>query len=131
MAAAELKLLEPTDSPLEDSARALVPVSAVEFSEAVRAVSTLARGEGLSVPVYRSPPRVAGLDRTIRRRGRASAVVSIRLGGRPLAAVRSDVIDAVVAANDLDPAPADRFRRAAWDALESALPRGRRPTHAA
>jgi hypothetical protein len=77
------------------------------------------------MPVFRSPPRHPGVDRTIRRRRSATAVVSVRLGDRPLAAVRADVIDGVVAANGLGGERADRFRRDAWTALEgrSAVPR--------
>jgi hypothetical protein len=47
-------------------------------------------------------------------------VVAIARAGRPLAAVQSDVIEAIVVANDLDGRRADRFRRAAWNELERA-----------
>lgn len=93
--------------------------SALQFSESVRAVVDLARSGGLAVPAFRSPPRIDEVDRTIRR-GRHGAVVAVRRLGRPLAAVRADVIEGVVAANGLSGARADRFRRAAWQRLDRA-----------
>jgi hypothetical protein len=94
------------------------------FAEAVRVVGAVSRRGQLLVPVFRSPPRRDGIDRTIRRRRSASAVVSVRLGDRPLAAVRADVIEGVVVANRLEGERADRFRRAAWAALggQAAVP---------
>lgn len=96
---------------------------ALQFAECVRAVTTVARRRGLSVPAFRSPPGVEGVDRTLRRRTDGSAVVAVRLTGRPFVAVQADVIDGFVAANGLVGRPADHFRRAAWIALD-----GRPPT---
>jgi hypothetical protein len=70
--------------------------------------------------VFRSPPRLAGVDRTIRRQANGSVVVAVRRGDRPMPAVQADIIDGVVAANDLHGEPADKFRRAAWEALDGA-----------
>lgn len=95
-----------------------IPASAAAFAQAVRTVGGLARRGGLVVPVFRSPPRIAGVDRTLRRQSIDTSVVAVRLGGRPLAAVRSDVIEGVVVANGLDQKRADRFRRAAWQRLD-------------
>jgi hypothetical protein len=92
--------------------------SAVQFSESVRKVVGVARRHGLRPPVFRSPPRLDGVDRSIRRRADGQVVVAVRRTGRPLAAVRADVIDGVVAANSLRGGDADRFRNAAWAALE-------------
>jgi hypothetical protein len=58
------------------------------------------------------------VDRSIRRRPNGTVVVAVRRTGRPLAAVRADVIEGVVAANQLVGEPADRFRHAAWACLE-------------
>jgi hypothetical protein len=52
-------------------------------------------------------------------------VVAVRRTGRPLAAVRADIIEGVVAANGLTGAAADRFRHAAWAGLD---PVDREPT---
>lgn len=92
------------------------------FAEVVRVVTAEARRRGLAVPVFRSPPSLPGVDRTLRRRADGTQVVAVRLAGRPVAALQADVIDGVVAANGLSGRPADRFRRAAWLALEGAPP---------
>lgn len=101
---------------------------AIGFSETVRCVVALSRRGGLAVPVFRSPPGRTGVDRTIRRRGDQPPVVAIARAGRPLAAVQSDVIEALVVVNRLDDRRADRFRRAAWGELERA---GLTPEHLA
>ncbi len=103
--------------------------TAVQFSETVRHVVTLARRQGLRPPVFRSPPRLDGVDRSIRRRPNGTVVVAVRRAGRPLAAIQSDVIDGVVAANGLTGGAADKFRHAAWERLvgttDVATPPGR------
>jgi len=92
--------------------------SATQFSECVRTIVTVARRRGLRPPAFRSPPRIAGVDRSIQRRRNGAVMVAIRRGDRPFAAIQGDVIEGVVAANQLTGEPADRFRRAAWAALE-------------
>lgn len=100
---------------------AVVPrTSATDFSECVRTVVTVARRRGLRPPAFRSPPRLAGVDRSIQRRRNGTVTVAVRRGERPFAAIQADVIEGVVAANRLAGEPADRFRRAAWSALEGA-----------
>ncbi|MCB1272585.1 MAG: hypothetical protein KDB31_14260 [Microthrixaceae bacterium] len=94
--------------------------SATEFSETVRNVVSLARKGGLEVPVFRSPPRHPGVDRTIRWRNGRPPVVAIARGERPLAAVQADAIEAIVVVNRLDERRAGRFRHAAWAALHPA-----------
>ncbi|MCP4435717.1 MAG: hypothetical protein GY812_09515 [Actinomycetia bacterium] len=101
-----------------NSHRRATAATALEFSETVRTVVALSRRGRLVVPVFRSPPRVEDVDRTIRWRSARSPVVAIRRTGRPLAAIQSDVIEAVVVANDLPRDRADRFRHAAWSALQ-------------
>jgi hypothetical protein len=91
-------------------------VSTVDFAQAARAVTRDARRQGLIAPSFRCPPRLVGADRTIRRRGE-SAVVSVRLRGRPRAAVLADIIEGVVAANRLTSPLADRLRTELWDSL--------------
>jgi len=70
----------------------------VNFSAAVRAVAQEARSLGLAVPGFRSPPGLAGVDRTIRQ-SRGALIVAIRLRGRPFADVVADVVDGILVAN--------------------------------
>lgn len=125
MSAARLTVIAPEACSGEgasrsDTAPQLTRGGAIPFSDTVRCVVALSRRGGLDVPVFRSPPGRVGVDRTIRRRGERPPVVAIARSGRPLAAVQSDVIEAVVVVNSLDDRRADRFRRAAWGELERA-----------
>ncbi|MEZ5380318.1 MAG: hypothetical protein R2754_00830 [Microthrixaceae bacterium] len=91
-------------------------VTSLDFARTSRRVAAAARQGGLAVPVFRSPPATAGLDRTLKRRADGSPVVAIRLGGRPEAAVCADLVDGVLAVNTLDARSAARWRRALWAA---------------
>ncbi len=90
--------------------------STVDFAQAARTLGRAARGLGLDAPSYRCPPRLLGADRTIRRRGEG-CVVSVRVQGRPRAAVLSDMIEGVVVANRLITPQADRVRTDLWAAV--------------
>ena len=89
------------------------PSSTVDFAAAARALTRAARASGLVGPSFRCPPRLVGVDRTIRRRP-DGAIVAVRLRGRPWAAVLADMIEGVVAANGLQPPAADRVRADLW-----------------
>ena len=89
----------------------------VEFAAAARTLAREARRRGLVGPSFRCPPRLVGVDRSIRRRP-DGAVVSIRLHGRPRGAVIADMIEGVVVANGLRPPAADRTRTELWAALD-------------
>ena len=91
----------------------------VEFAAAARTLTREARRRGLVGPSYRCPPRLVGVDRSIRRRP-DGAVVSIRLHDRPRGAVIADMIEGVIVANGLRPPAADRIRTELWAALEPA-----------
>lgn len=99
----------------------MAPASTVDFAAVARTLSLEARRRGLVVPSFRSPPRLVGVDRSIRRRG-ASVVVAVRLRDRPLVAVVADLIEGVVAANGLGPPEADRLRHELWQAVTDAAP---------
>lgn len=86
-----------------------------DFAAAARILAREARGRGLVGPSYRCPPRLVGVDRTIRRRP-DGAIVSVRLKGRPWPAVLADMIEGVVAANRLTPPRSDRLRTELWEA---------------
>ena len=94
--------------------------TATQFSECVRAVVQLCRRRGLKPPVFRSPPRLEGVDRSIQRRANGTVIVAVRRGQRPPAAVRADVIEGAIVANRLTGESADRFRGLAWAAGDGA-----------
>lgn len=91
------------------------PASTVDFAAAARTLTREARRRGLIGPSFRCPPRLVGVDRSIRRRP-DGAIVSVRLRGRPLVAVLADMIEGVVAANRLGAPAADRLRADLWQA---------------
>jgi hypothetical protein len=90
--------------------------STVQFAAAARALAAAARRFGLAAPTFRTPPRLVGLDRTVRRHHRGG-VVSVRVRGRPWVAVLADMVDGVVALNRLDARRANRARADLWDAV--------------
>jgi hypothetical protein len=89
--------------------------STVDFASAARTLTREARRRGLVGPSFRCPPRLVGVDRTLRRHGEG-VVVAVRLRGRPWAAVLADMIEGVVVANRLQPPHADRLRNELWAA---------------
>lgn len=93
-----------------------VPGTAVEFAQAARVLGREARRRGLVVPGFRSPPRVVGVQRTLRRHP-GGVVVAVQVRGRPWLAVAADMIEGVVVANRLEPPAGDRLRSDLWEAL--------------
>lgn len=85
------------------------------FVAAARVLSEHARRIGLVAPGYRCPPRIIGVDRTIRRSadGRGG-VVAVRVAHRPFTATVADMIEGVVVVNHLTPPEADRVRDELW-----------------
>ena len=96
----------------------VVPPAAttVDFATAARALAAAARRFGLAAPTFRTPPRLVGLDRTMRRHAHGG-VVSVRVRGRPWAAVVADMIEGVVVVNRLDPRRANRARSDLWTTI--------------
>ena len=107
------------------------PATTIDFATAARALTREARRRGLVAPSYRCPPRLVGVDRSIRRRPSAGAVVSVRVNGRPLAAMLADMIEGVVAANQLVAPHADRLRSELWSAMGAAFATDRLGSNAA
>jgi hypothetical protein len=93
--------------------------TSLRFATAARTLGRITRRRGLLVPGFRSPPRVADADRTVRRRGDGATMVAVRLRGRPWTAVVSDMVEGIVVANRLFGAEADATRRALWAGIES------------
>ncbi|MHB8465984.1 MAG: hypothetical protein ACYDH6_09260 [Acidimicrobiales bacterium] len=90
------------------------------FTTIVRTVAGEARKMGLVVPVFRSPPRLAGCDRTICRR-HGDLIVAIRLRDRPFGDVAADVIQAILVCNPLRRGQEMRVRRLLLQAVEEEL----------
>lgn len=88
----------------------------VDFAVAARRLAATARRSGCVAPSFRTPPRLVGVDRTLRRHARG-AVVAVRVKGRPWAAVLADMIDGVVRVNDVTPAVANRLRGDLWESV--------------
>jgi len=97
--------------------------TALRFADAARSLADTARARELTIPAFRSPPRVAGADRTIRRRADGGATVAVRLRGRPWPAVLGDMVEGVVVANGLVGADAMRARAALWEGVDPSLDR--------
>jgi hypothetical protein len=89
----------------------------VRFAMMARALTEAARSGGWVVPGFRSPPRIAGTDRAIRRASNG-VVVSIRVKGRPFSAVVADMIEGIVVTNELCGAEAGRCRSCLWERYE-------------
>ncbi len=95
--------------------------SSLRFARAVQALAQAARGLGLVVPGFRSPPRLVGVQRSIKR-WPGGATVAVVVRGRPWPAVQADLVEGVVAANGLSSPASDRARAELWLALEGAPP---------
>ena len=86
-------------------------LSPPEFAEVVRQLMAAATAAGMRMPSFRSPPRVAAAQRTIRWIDEDKAIVAVRRGDRHADAVVADMIDGVVAANRLSGAEAAEAAR--------------------
>ena len=86
------------------------------FAHAARTLTAEARRRGLVGPSFRCPPRLLGVDRTLRRRP-GGVVVAVRVKGRPWPAVLGDMIEGVVVTNALPTPQAARLRTDLWDVL--------------
>jgi len=91
--------------------------TAVHFASAARLIGDTARGRGLIVPAFRSPPRLPGAARTLRRWPGGGATVSVEVRGRPFEAVVADMVEGVVIANEVVGADATRLRTILWEAV--------------
>ena len=103
-------------APAQPGAAADAVADTAAFAHAARVLATEARRRGLVAPGFRSPPRLVGVDRSIRRH-HGGAAVAVRVRNRPWAAVAADMIEGVIAANRLAPPQSDRLRAELWPAL--------------
>lgn len=93
------------------------PVSAIDFAVTARALADQCRAIGLAPPDFRSPPKVLGLTRTLRRRPDGSVTVAVAFKNRPQLAILADMIDGAIAANELTGVAAARARDELWLAV--------------
>ena len=84
--------------------------SALDFGEMSRVVAAEARRHGLVAPSFRSPPRLSGATRTLRRYANGQWLVSVLCRGRDMADVAADMVDGVLAANGLEGTAAEGWR---------------------
>jgi hypothetical protein len=90
--------------------------SSLRFARTVQALGATARALQLVVPGFRSPPRLVGVQRSIKR-APGGATVAVAVRGRPWPAVQADLIEGIIAANRLTSPAADRAREALWGAI--------------
>lgn len=88
------------------------------FAETVRQLGMAVRDQGLVMPSFRSPPRQIGRRRTLTRHPDGSATVSVMVRNRVWEAVLADMIEGVVAANQMDGVDAEVLRDQLWETLE-------------
>src|SRR5438270_511230 len=92
------------------------PATTLRFAAAARALSRAARLHGLVAPGFRSPPRLAGVNRSVLRRG-SSASIAVRVRGRPWGDVVADMVAGLLVVNGLDGATAETVRDALYATL--------------
>ena len=88
--------------------------TSVQFAEAARALADAARRMGIIAPGFRSPPRLAGAERSVKRRAGGGAMVAIKIRDRPWTAVLGDMIEGVIVTNRLSGVAADHCRTELW-----------------
>jgi hypothetical protein len=93
----------------------------MRFADLARRLAAAAGAAGLVVPAFRSPPRLAGARRTIRR-CTGGPIVAVHLRGRRLADVAADMVEGVVVANGLTGESAVRVRTALAQAIAAPAP---------
>jgi hypothetical protein len=93
----------------------MTPSATTKFTAAARVLAQRANELNLVVPGFRSPPRIVGVNRTIRRsRDGEGGVVAVRLSDRPFTAAVGDMIEGVICINNLGAPEADIIRTQLW-----------------
>jgi hypothetical protein len=88
----------------------------MQFAAVARLIAGETQRFGLLAPSFRSPPRVIGVNRTVRRR-EGGGVVAVALRDRPFVAILGDMIEGVVVVNQLNAPDSDHVRTALWSIL--------------
>lgn len=94
------------------------PMTAFEFARIARQLADSAKRLGLCAPGFRSPPRIAGVNRSFRRRHEGNPTVSVRLSGRSVKNVTADMIEGILVVNDVHRIDRDRLRQLLASELE-------------
>ena len=94
--------------------------SGANFVNAANLLGAVAVRFGLIAPGFRTPPRIVGVQRTVRRRP-GGGLVAVAVKGRPMAAVLADMIEGVIVVNGLQPPESDTVRAALWSEVVSLL----------
>jgi hypothetical protein len=89
-----------------------MPAASIRFAAAARRLAAASRARDLEVPAFRSPPRLPGATRSIRRRPDGAAVVAVAVRDRPLRALAADMVEGVLVANRLAGPAAEAVRAA-------------------
>jgi hypothetical protein len=71
------------------------------------------------MPAFRSPPRLEGVARSVRRRADGNTTIAVVVRGRPWSAVLADMVEGIVVANQLHGPDADRARARLWESVGS------------
>lgn len=87
-----------------------VAATSVRFAEAALRLGEACRRADLVVPGFRSPPAHPTADRTLRRGSDGAPIVAVRVRGRTVRAVLTDMVEGVIAANRLSGPAADAAR---------------------
>jgi hypothetical protein len=99
----------------------VVQSSSLRFAQAVQALARTTRELGLQVPGFRSPPRLVGVQRSIKR-WPGGATVAVVVRDRPWPAVQADLVEGILTANGLSGRAADDARAALWRAIADGPP---------
>jgi hypothetical protein len=91
---------------------------AARFAGIARRLGSAARAAGLTVPVFRTPPRRPGAPRTIRRLP-GGPVVAVALRDRTFGDVVHDMVEGVIVANGLSGEAAERVRNSLLTAIRN------------
>ena len=71
------------------------------------------------MPAFRSPPRLEGVARSVRRRADGNTTIAVVVRNRPWSAVLADMVEGIVVANHLHGLDADRARARLWSTVGS------------
>jgi hypothetical protein len=88
-----------------------------DFAGTARWLASAAHARGLAAPGFRTPPRQAGCNRTIRRYPDGTCLVAVKVKGRLWDDVVDDLIAGILLVNDLHGARAAEVRFDLWTEL--------------